>query len=88
VPIWGSKPEEEKPERKKVSASYVKTPPPSPSPSKFYLLARDAEIVTPLGTVEALSGDILEARDSGLWVLAKEVLNAAGVIIKPKSDGH
>lgn len=89
MPIWGSKPEkeEEKPERKKCSPAYVKTPPPNPSESKFYLLSRDAEIATPLGTVDGKAGDILEARDSGLWVLAKEVLNAAGVIIKPKTDG-
>ena len=38
------------------------------------------------GLVQAYAGDVLEARDNGLWVLAKEVLNAAGVIIKPKPD--
>ena len=84
--IWGSKPEpESETQRQKGVAPYVKTPPRNPSESKFYLLARDAEIITPLGTVEARQGDILEARDSGLWVLAKEVLNAFGVIIHPKS---
>lgn len=79
MPIWGAKPETE---RKKAVAPYVQSPKPSPGESKFYLLARGAEVMTPLGMVDAEAGDILQVTAVGLWVLAAEVLNAFGVVIK------
>jgi len=87
MPFWGIKPEEEKPERRKAIAPYQPTPPPGKSERRFYLLARDAEITTPAGCVEAQAGDVLEARENGLWVLAAEVLQAAGVEVKEKQAG-
>lgn len=80
MPIWGQKPELE---RKKAIAPYVQSPKPSPGESKFYLLARAAEVITPMGYVDAKAGDILHVTNNGLWVLAAEVLNAFGVIVKP-----
>ena len=80
MPIWGQKPE---PERKKAIAPYVQHPKPEPGETKYYLLPLDAEIATPLGYADAKAGDILMATANGLWVLAAEVLNTFGVIIKP-----
>lgn len=84
MPFWGVK-EEPEPERKKAIAPYVKTPPLGNRERKFYLLSQPTVILTPQGYVEARAGDVLEARDTGLWVLAAEVLKAWGVEIKEKS---
>ena len=86
MPLWGIRPELE-PERRKAIAPYQPTPPLGKSERRFYLLARDAEITTPAGCVEAAAGDVIEARDNGLWVLAAEVLKAAGVEVKEKHNG-
>ena len=86
MPLWGTKPEEDKPERKKSIAPYVRVIQKPQSESRFYLLGRDAEIITPMGIVDAEVGDVLMATEYGLWVLAKEVLSTFGVLVLPKEN--
>ena len=83
APFWGIKPQEEQPERKKAVAPYVKPPAPGKSERKFYRLDHPTMVLTHEGYVWAEAGDVIEVRDTGIWVNAWEVLKAYGVIIKP-----
>ena len=87
MPFWGIRPAEEQPEKKKAIAPYAQTPPLGKSERKFYLLSQPTIILTPAGYVEARAGDVIEARDTGLWVLAAEILRAWGAEIKPLKEG-
>lgn len=78
TPFWGIRPQE--------VAPYEKQPPAGNQERRFYRLSRPALVLTPNGYVDAQAGDVLEVRANGLWVLAGEILDAWGVVIKEMKD--